>query len=488
MRWAPHLVSLLLLSFSFLFQTVWAVTGDFSVALTGKYPPFSFYDENGNLSGFDVDVSRAIADDLNQPLKIVITEWDGILAGLLTGKFDAIIGSMAITEERAKKVDFSLPYYESGAQVFVHQDDMASIEGIEDLAGRKVGVVLGETYEHYLRKNHPEISIVAYKSTVDIFQDMKNDRLSGFLSDRLVGMYQIKSSSMPFVPAGDLLYSEQMGIPVQKDRPELLDAINASLSRLKSDGTLDQIHIKWFGSAKKDNAVATTTSAGSAGKSVSSASIQSGTVVSMLVKGFAITIGVAFLSLLLGFALAIPAGIILHAEPRGWYQAFRAIIDFIRGTPVLIQLFFVYFGAPQIGISLSPITSAIITLTVNSSAYMSEVIRSGLMAVDRGQTFATQALGLTRLQSFGYVIWPQAFRVAMPPLVNSAVALLKDTALISVISVSEIIREAQSIISVTYNPMKYYLIVAIMFFVLTYPLMKLAGRLEKVIKSKGFTA
>ncbi len=485
MTWTRHLLCFLFLNL-FLLQTVSAATESFSVALTGKYPPFSFYDKDGELCGFDVDVSKAVANDLNRRLEIITTEWDGILAGLLAGKFDAIIGSMAITQERSKKVTFSLPYYESGAQVFIHRNNVNRITGIKDLEGKKVGVVLGETYEHYLRNNHPEISVVAYKSTVDIFQDMKNDRLSGFLSDRLVGMYQIKSAAMPFVPAGELLYKEQMGIPVKKGKIEIVNAINASLHRLQSNGTLGSIHEKWFGAI--DTKAPVEPQEGKIPTTTSSSALESATVVSKLIQGFAVTVGIALISLLLGFGLAIPAGLVLHAEPKGWYHIIRAITDFIRGTPVLIQLFFVYFGAPQIGISISPITSAVITLTVNSSAYMSEVIRSGLMAVDRGQALATKALGLSRLQSFRHVIWPQAFRVAMPPLVNSSVALLKDTALISVISVSEIIREAQSIISVTYNPMKYYLIVAIMFFVLTYPLMKLAGKLEKIIKSKGFTA
>jgi len=109
------------------------------------------------------------------------------------------------------------------------------------------------------------------------------------------------------------------------------------------------------------------------------------------------------------------------------------------------------------------------------------------MAVDHGQNLAGKALGLTKLQVFRYVIWPQSFRVALPPLVNSVVALMKDTALIAMISVGEVIRETQSIISVTYNPIKYYFIVGAMFFVFTFPLMKMANKLENNIKKRGFT-
>ncbi|MBD3314699.1 MAG: ABC transporter permease subunit [Chitinivibrionales bacterium] len=461
---------------------LWAVSGacqdtELSVALTGKYPPFSFYSEEGKLVGFDIDVSRAIAKYMDRKLDIVTTEWDGILAGLLAGKYHAIIGSMAITPERAKKVSFSAPYYISGAQIFIRREDTTRIQGIEHLADRRVGVVLGETYEHYLSSNHPEIEAITYKSSNDIFQDMENGRLDAFLTDRLVGLHQIRSARKPFAPAGPLLYQEKMGIPVRQTETELLASINSALAALKADGTLARIHTKWFSLLKEPRKA----------KAVSETSgMEASAVAGKLVEGFWITILVALVSLALGFTLALPAGVVLNAGHGVLYTIVRGITDFVRGTPVLVQLFFVYFGAPQVGIDLSPIVSAIVALTINAAAYMSEVIRSGLMAVGPGQKAAARALGLTRLDTFRFVVWPQAFRIAVPPLVNSSVALLKDTALISVISVGEVIREAQSIISVTYDPMRYYLIVAAMFFAFTYPLMKLADRMERSIRRKGF--
>ncbi|MBD3264079.1 MAG: ABC transporter permease subunit [Candidatus Omnitrophica bacterium] len=442
------------------------------VALTGKFPPFSFYSGKGRLIGFDVDVSKAIARKLNRDLEIVTTEWDGILAGLLAGKYDAIIGSMAKTPQREEVVNFSIPYYISGAQLFIHEDNKDEIENIDALRGKRIGVGLGETYEHYLRKNYPDIQVVTYKSTVDIFQDMLNGRIDGFVTDKLVGLYQIEKGRMPFVTAGKLLYEESIAIPVVQERPQLLKKINKALAEMKRKGELAAIYKKWFEEKGKDFETA--------------AGIETKIIVKKLGKGFAITLLVAFSALLMGFVLAIPSAVILNNKAFFIYYPLRSFNDFIRGTPLLIQLFFVYFGAPQVGVMLTPIQAAILTLTVNSSAYMSEVIRSGLMSVDCGQILAAKALGLSRLQSFRYIIWPQAFRIALPPLMNSVVALMKDTALIAVISVGEVIREAQSIISVTYNPMKYYFIVAVMFFIFTFPLMKLAGRIEKKIKEKGF--
>ena len=445
-----------------------------TVALTGKYPPFSFYDRNGELAGFDVDVSRSVSRELGLKLKIVTTEWDGILAGLLAGKYDAIIGSMAITVERQKQVDFSLPYYVSGAQLFVNAKNRADIDSIDDLAGRRVGVVLGETFEHYLTEKHPEIETVTYKSTVDIYQDMLNGRLAGFVTDRLVGGYQIKSAGMPFRPAGKLLYREQMGIPVASGHPELLARINRALTDLEKSGYMADLHRKWFGPTANDT------------PAIRSVGMSGRTITIRLLQGFGITIGIAFISLICGFLLAVPAGVVLNGKPSPLRLLVRSTVDFVRGTPVLIQLFFVYFGAPQIDLTISPLNSAVFTLSINGAAYMAEVVRSGLMAVTPGQKLAARALGLSNFQVFRFVVWPQAFRIAIPALVNSSVALLKDTALVSVISVAEVVRQAQSIISVTYNPMKYYFIVALMFFILTYPLMKFAGRWERALKKRGY--
>ena len=440
------------------------------VALTGKYPPFNFYSASGDVCGFDVDVAEAIGRELGRKVEIITTEWDGILAGLLAGKYNAIVGSMAVTPERSQRVDFSTPYYESGAQIFVHVDQTNAIRSVGDLEGRRVGVGLGETYEHFLRENHPDVEVVTYKGIVDVYQDMRNHRLDAFCTDRLVGMYQIKQGDMPFAPAGPLLYREQMAIPVTKGNEVLLAGINAALSALEREGDLDAFHAKWFGASPTGTTARMPTS----------------TAFRMLGRGFAITLGVAATALLAGFCLALPWGMGLHGGPAALHAPLRFLNDFVRGTPLLIQLFFVYFGAPQVGIALTPITSAVLTLAVSCAAYMAEALRSGLMAVDPGQRRAGQSLGLNRLQVFHHVVWPQAFRVSIPSLMNIVVAFVKDTALISVISVGEVVREAQSIISVTFNPMKYYLIVAAMFFIITFPLMKLAAIVERRIKAKGF--
>lgn len=466
-------VTFSLFVFSFIFSSSILCDDEketFSSALTGRFPPFSYYNDKGKLAGFDVDVSREIAERLDKKSEIVVTAWDGILAGLLVGKYDAIVGSMAITPERQKSVNFSNPYYSSGAQLFVHRDNPEKIYSIKECSDKKIGVVRGETYQHYIENNYPGIQVVTFKSTVDIFEMLEQKRLEGFVTDRLVGTWQIKKSNRPFVPVGNLLYKEKIGIPVKKERKKLLADINKALEEMKADGSIDKIHDKYFSLSSKTKQEGEMTLKVKALK---------------LLKGFGITLAVAFSSILLGFILSVPSGLVLAAVGEAWIIPrfiVRAFVDFIRGTPVLIQLLFVWLG-----LGLAPFPAAIITLCVCSMAYMSEAVRSGLMSVDPGQRTAAKALGLSAVDRFRFIIWPQAFRISIPPLMNCVVALIKDTALISIISIPELIMQAQSIISVTFEPQKYYFIAACMFFAITFPLMKLAGMLEKSIKEKGFS-
>ncbi len=438
-------------------------------AMSGRYPPFSFVGDTGEVVGFDVDVAEAIARELGKDVDIVTTEWDGILTGLLGGRYHAIIGSMSITPARARQVTFSEPYYHSGAQLFIHADRQDEIKGIKDCDGKRIAAVVGETYEHFLRENHPSVKVVTYDDTDIIFRELNSGRIDGFVSDRLVGAWQAKAAKMPFIPAGDMLYSERIAIPVRPQDTELLEQINLALERMHANGEMDRLFDKWFGLDARSI----------------SRGMTAGGIAKLLGKGFAITLLVAGLSLIIGFAAAIPLGVILNRGASVAGKIVRACVDFIRGTPVLIQLLFVYLGLPLIGLPMGSVSAAIVTLSINSAAYMSEVVRSGLMSVDPGQKLAGRAIGLSSGQVFGLVVWPQAFRIAMPPLMNSVVALIKDTALVSVIAVSELISSMRSIVSVTYNPV-WYLVAAGMFFAVTLPLMKMASRMEAKMKARGF--
>lgn len=163
-----------------------------------------------------------------------------------------------------------------------------------------------------------------------------------------------------------------------------------------------------------------------------------------------------------------------------WVRAIAAFyVWFMRGTPALIQIFIIYFGMPQIGIRLSPYTAGILALAINSGAYVTEIIRSGLTAIPNGQMESSLALGFSRRETMRTIILPQVFRIILPSITNEALSTLKNTSLLSTITVVELTLYAQTLISATFRPFDFYIAVAVIYLVLTTFLTLLASFFER---------
>ena len=219
-------------------------TGEISFSMSGQYPPFNFVNENNELAGFDVDVCSEIAQRIGVKPKPLTTAWDGIVAGLLAGKYDLICGSMAITDARLKAIDFSDPYYRSGAQLFVHKG--SDVTSTDQLKGKKIGVTLGTTFDEWVSANLPGVEARTYKGVPDMILEVANGRIDGFITDRIVGALAIAEKGAPIQTAGPLLYEERMGIALTQGNPKLRTAINEALAAMKKDGTYHDISMKWL--------------------------------------------------------------------------------------------------------------------------------------------------------------------------------------------------------------------------------------------------
>lgn len=217
---------------------------EFTFASSGLYPPFN-YKENDELVGFDVEIGKAIAEELGMNPKPVTNPWQTIIAALNSDKFDAIIGSMAITAERLEEVNFTEPYYESGAQIFVSEDN-DSIKVPEDLKDKKIGVVVSSTFEETARQYTDEV--ITYDSDVTALQDLLvKGRLDAVITDQLVGMYAINQNDLKIKKVGEPIYLDQMGIAIKKDDKELLEKVNEALETIIENGTYGEISEKYFG-------------------------------------------------------------------------------------------------------------------------------------------------------------------------------------------------------------------------------------------------
>jgi ectoine/hydroxyectoine ABC transporter permease protein EhuD len=203
----------------------------------------------------------------------------------------------------------------------------------------------------------------------------------------------------------------------------------------------------------------------------------------VLLEGLKITVELTFIVIVLSLVLGIVVALCRLSKNRVLSTVTGLYVDFMRSTPLLVQLIYIYFVLPTIGIRLDPFVAGVVGLTLNYSAYLSEVYRSGIQAIPRGQLDAAAALGMRPSLTMRRIVLPQAIRIVIPPLGNYFVALFKDTSLVSVLTLQELLFSGQIIISRTYDYFTIYTMVLALYFLVCYPSLFLVRHLEKMTKA-----
>ena len=205
----------------------------------------------------------------------------------------------------------------------------------------------------------------------------------------------------------------------------------------------------------------------------------------LLIVGAGITIQITAISVAIGLVIGMFVGVarVSNIRPLRWLAA--VYVDFLRGTPLLVQIFLIYFALPVLlGNRVAPFIAAITACGINSGAYIAEIFRAGIQAIDDGQMEAGRSLGMTWWQTMWYIIIPQAFRNIVPPLGNEFIALLKDSSLVSVIGFEELTRRGQLIIARTYGSLEIWICVAIIYLIMTLTISRFVAFLEKRLGTK----
>lgn len=222
------------------------------IGVEGAYPPFSFKESDGTLAGFDIEIATALCAQMQRDCELVEQEWDGMIPALKAQKFDAIVASMSITEERKRQIDFSEKYYQTPARLVARAD--AGFEGTpEGLSGKRIGVQRGATHQCYAEKMFPDAEIVLYGTQEEVFRDLVLGRIDAQLSDSLIAQESFLSkddgAEFAFL-GGDHLdvecYGEGVGIAVRQGEEELRDALSAAIAAIREDGTYAKINDKYF--------------------------------------------------------------------------------------------------------------------------------------------------------------------------------------------------------------------------------------------------
>lgn len=439
-----------------------------TVATEATYPPFEFQTAEGELQGFDIDLIRAIANASSFKVRFQQMPFAGMIPALQAQTVEAAVAAMTITAERAKTISFSNPYFRSGLAIATRTTNQ-SITSLNSLKNKKIAVQIGTTGAKQA-SGIPGAKIRSFDDAPTAIQELLNGNVDAVLHDQPVILYAIKTGNVQGIKVvSELLTEEYYGIPTPKGSPYLV-LINQGLATVIKNGTYAQIYQKWFNAQPPQ-----LPEKSSVENQVKSSGFSLSVVLKslpLLLSGALVTLQLTAFSVVIGLISGSLIGIArLSRMPLRW--AARAYVDFFRGTPLLVQIFIIYFGLPAIAqesgipFTLNRLTAAVIALSLNSAAYVAEIVRGGIESIEPGQAEAAQSLGLGSVATMRYVVFPQAFRRMLPPLGNEFITLLKDTSLVAVIGFEELLREGQLVVAENYRSFEIYTAVAVIYLCLT---------------------
>jgi len=444
--------------------------------------PYVFPDpkDPAKLVGFELDIAEAIAEKLGVKARLVQTAWDSLIPALERGDYDLAMNGLEIIAEREKRVLFSRPYYVYTLQLMVRKDE-TRIAGIRDLAGKTVGTLAGAV-AHDLLAGIGGVDIRSYSAAWP-YEDLALGRIDAVFLDTPITVYYGKPDKrLKYAgpPEGEGTY----GIALRKDSGDLKEVIDAVIEDLLQNGKLRRIYEKWGLWDRSQQKLFAYGKQPDAGEQFRTQSIDAPLIsfLPSLIKGAGITLFLSITSMALAIAFGLALAFARLYGPPAARIAANAYIEIYRGTPLLIQLFILYYGLPNIGITLSPLAAAIIGLGMNYAAYEAEVYRGGIEAVPRGQMEAALSIGMPRLLALRRVVFPQAFRISLPAVTNDFIALFKDSSIVSVIAMVELTKTYGILAATTLRYFELGLVVALLYFGMSYPLSMLARRLENKMK------
>jgi polar amino acid transport system substrate-binding protein len=424
-------------------------------------------EENGHYVGFEVDLMDEIAHRLGVKAKFHQTDWPALVPSLERRDFDVIMNGLEATKDRQERILLSKPYYVFAETLAIQKG--APYHALDDLRGKRIGTLSQSYAFNILREkgfdSRPYDTVLPY-------EDLALGKLDAALLDDVVanraGCPRKEIECLP-----DPVAIGTYVVGIRKEDASLGAAIDAALDGMRKDGTLERILTRWgLWNLRQNGPFPELPSTPDVAQSFDGDQLQ------LFASAALVTLGVSFAA----FLLAMVVGLLLAmARVYGGAPtriAARVYIELFRGTPVLLQLLVLYYGLAPYW-RLGPVEAAVLGLGLNYGAYEAEVYRGALLALPRGQTEASKALGMSPRQTLRYVLLPQAFRLALPAMTNDFVSLLKDSSLVSSIAVIELTKRMQIASIDLRGYLAPGLACAAFYMILSFPLSELARRLER---------
>ncbi len=444
------------------------------VGLSADYAPYEFHatiDGKDEIVGFDISIAQKIADDLGVELKIEELGFDALLGALKTGKIDVVISGMAATDERKKEVNFSNTYMEVQQKVIVRAEDADTFQSTSDFDGVAVGAQKQTTQEELAKTELTGSTVTSLQKVPDLITNLTSGKIDAIVMEGPVADAYVMSNDKLAI-ADNVTFengTKETAVAISKEAPVLLEKVNASIDTIVNNDLLTQYQAEanalMFGDED-------TVEQGFFAK-----------YVPFYISGTGYTIFLAFVGVLFGSIGGSLLAFMKLSKNKILKVIAAVYIEYVRGTPLLVQIFIVYFGTGVLGLDLSKVTAGCIALALNSAAYVAEIIRAGINAVNKGQLEAARSLGMNQMQAMRFIVFPQAIKNILPALGNEFVTVIKESSVVSVIGVSELIFQTGVVQGASFKPFLPYVIVSLIYFVLTFALSRLLGVAERRMKT-----
>lgn len=459
-----------------------------TVGTNAEYAPFEYLDSDGELVGFDIELMNAIAEEENVDIKWVDLPFDSLLGSLEAGDVQVLAAAIAPTAERAKSVDFSDIYYTGSQSIIYRTGD--EYKEFSDLTGKTIAVLEGSQSDMIASGENTDYGVVSdanvkrFKNASSAVMELKNKGADAVIIDSIMAeIYCRQTDGIESVPVEGT--DEDSVFCVQKGDTENAQMINDGLEKVKENGTYDELYTKYFSGESDTGEQLTQTEDEDAGFL--------GTLKFIFVdenrwqyyvSGLGTTILVSLLSVFVGLLLGLLVAIVrINADRKGRKTIGSVIVafyvDVIRGTPSVLQLMIIYFAVFH---SRLGYVAAVVSFGINSGAYVSEVIRGGIQAVDRGQSEAGRSLGLCYKDTMRYIVIPQAVKNILPAMGNEFIQLIKETSILGYVGIVDLTKAASYVSSRTYKMFIPLLAAGIIYYLIVKLLSILLRRFERRLK------
>jgi His/Glu/Gln/Arg/opine family amino acid ABC transporter permease subunit len=462
--------------------------GVLRVGTEGTYSPFSYHDPaTGELVGYDIDVAKAVGEQLGVPVEFVETPWDSIFAALEANRFDIVANQVTINPERQAKYDLSQPYT-VGEGVIVTRADDDSITSLEDLKGKTTAQSITSNWAQVARDAGATVEgVEGFAQAITL---LNQGRIDATVNDSVaVYAYLAETGDTSVKIAAQTGQTSDQGFAARKNSG-LLPELNGALDELRADGRLTAISEKYL---KADATGGAPEVAGQQPPGSQQEPPQVRSAFQLVLDNLwplakaalTMTIPLTIISFIVGLVIALAVALARLSSNVVLSNVARFYISIIRGTPLLVQLFIVFYALPEFGVKIDPFPAAVIAFSLNVGGYAAEIIRSAIQSVPKGQWEAAETIGYNYAGALRRIILPQATRVAVPPLSNTLISLVKDTSLASTILVTELLRQAQIVAAPTFEFFALYGTAAIYYWViclvLSFGQARVEHRLERYV-------